>query len=302
MSAISTPNTYKVCISSGKDSVIFEASVPVGESRQANYVGYDIVHSPTEILAYKNTSSRKFQISGKIISRTPDEATVNAHYINLIRSWLLPDFGGSGATPPILVLSAFSNSNIKNVQCVLKSYTISYPDDVDWIFMDFEGNTLNDPMPVVFNVQVDLDEIYTPAQVTNKAWKINVATTPATYSLGRAYGDNSSAGGGQAQQTTPQVSDVPTGGIAHENANASAGNLLGTKSIGPTLPGQGNNSSVLGMSNDGAFSSSTTFSSPVNGLNSNLIDQNSAPQAFTGSTTNTIGNVRTFSVPTPTRR
>src|SRR5574343_353051 len=124
--------TYEVKISSSGGTVIYEASSPIHESRNANYEGYNIVHLPTDIWAYRNTTGRRFTVPGKLVSRTPKEADTNAKYVNLIRSWLLPDFGGSGATPPLVYLSGYNNSNLNRVQCVVKSYSISWPDDVDW--------------------------------------------------------------------------------------------------------------------------------------------------------------------------
>jgi hypothetical protein len=161
--------TFKVQLSCGSQTVIFEASVPVSESRNVNYDSYGVIHLPTDIWAYRNTSSRRFSMSGNLVSRTPSEASQNAKNIDLIRSWALPDFGGTGATPPILRLTAYGNNNINNVKVLLSSYSIQFPDTVDYIF------TGTVPMPVIMNVTIELVEAYSPLEVTAKKWKINVS-------------------------------------------------------------------------------------------------------------------------------
>jgi len=192
--------TYKIMISSGKDFVIFEASSPVSEGRTANYQQNDITHLPTDIWAYKNTTSRHFNITGKLVCRTASEASVNSHYVDLIRSWTQPDFGNTGATPPILKFSAFLNKNMQNIPCILKSYSMSWPDDVDWIYVNADGTKLSDPMPVITTISVDLEEAYSPRQIKNKEWKTKFAKNDGFFIYG--------PGKDGAQHSTPDLATL----------------------------------------------------------------------------------------------
>jgi hypothetical protein len=160
--------SYKVRITGPGGKVTFEASAPLAESRQANYDGYNIIHLPTSLVAYRNTDGRRFSIAGKLVSRTPDEAAQNILHLDLIRSWILPDFGSTGATPPILRIFGYNNFNLDNRQVVLRSYSWNFPEDVDYIW---EGG---EAMPVIGILQVDLEEVYSAEQVTAGAWKIDV--------------------------------------------------------------------------------------------------------------------------------
>jgi hypothetical protein len=160
--------SYKVRITGPGGKVTFEASAPVTESRQASYDGYNIIHLPTTLVAYRNTDGRRFSITGKLVSRTPDEAAQNILHLNLIRSWILPDFGSTGATPPILRIFGYNNHNLDNRQVILRSYSWSFPEDVDYIW---EGG---EAMPVIGVLQMDLDEVYSAEQITTGAWKIDV--------------------------------------------------------------------------------------------------------------------------------
>ena len=72
---------FKVRVTCGNDIVIFEASAPVNESRSANYEGYSIVHLPTDIWAYRNTTSRKFSISGKLAIRLSSKINLSSRSI-----------------------------------------------------------------------------------------------------------------------------------------------------------------------------------------------------------------------------
>lgn len=161
--------SFKVRLSGPQGDLIFEASSPVSESRQASYGGFDIVHLPTSIHTYKNTTSRKFSITGKLVSRTASEANANARNLDLARAWMLPDFGDTGATPPILKLYAYGNKNINGLKVVMLSYDWMFPEDTDYI------HSGEQPMPVIGHLTINCEEIYSAAEITAGAWKLSIA-------------------------------------------------------------------------------------------------------------------------------
>lgn len=217
--------------------VVFEASAPLSENRSANYAGMDITHLPSEMFSYKNTSARHFNITGKLISRNKQEASQNSYYCDLIRTWILPDFGRSGATPPILWLSAYKNNNINRVPCVLNSYTINFPDEVDWIF---EGDN---PMPIIGSISVDLTESYSAKQITGlmdsnkkiyRPWHIKLGKQ-GSFVNGESYKDATASSG----NITPDILDLPDSGLAvvdsivtKETSSSSQPDSFGIKSSG----------------------------------------------------------------------
>lgn len=205
---------YKISLTVGNNVVIFEASSPLDESRTAHYEGMNIMHLPTDIQSYKNTSSRTFSITAKLVSRNSSEASSNSRNIDFIRSWVLPGFGGNGATPPIVLLSAFRNRNINKIPCIIESYSIHYPDDVDWIF---DGK---DPMPVIGSISVTLKEAWTPAQITaasTETWKIKISPA-GKFMTGSDYNDNTSAASGDV---TPPLIDLSNSGNSFNGLAAS---------------------------------------------------------------------------------
>jgi hypothetical protein len=172
-------NSFKIqleVVGPGGGKVIFEVSAPLVEARQATYEGYNITHLPTSIWAYKNTNARHFTITGKLVSRNGAEAKVNVSYLHLIRSWILPGFGTTGTTPPIVFLTAYNNINLTSIPCIILSYNWTFTDEVDYIFDAAE------PMPVIGVLSVELEEAYSPEQITDGVWKMQ---QPTTSSLGQ---------------------------------------------------------------------------------------------------------------------
>lgn len=238
------PMTYKVVLEEiGGDKVVFEASSPVTESRAAAYDTYGITHLPTDIFAYRSTSARSFSISGRLVSRTTGEANANARYLNLIRQWLLPDFGDSGATPPILYLSAYSNDNIRKLKVLLRSYHWSFPDDVDYIFT---GMT---PMPVIGQLGIEVVEAYSPAEVTARVWKIRDNKIGGMFEGGNIPGASSkSLASSMCDASTPMVW-IPTVAAVQNNTSPLANSPL---AAGASFPG------ITGEAASGAISEVTT--------------------------------------------
>lgn len=96
--------SYQVTLVGPNGRVVFDASPTLSEDGGANYDGYGIVHLPSSLYAYRNSDGRRFGVTGQFISRNEAEAKRNIAFLDLLRSWRLPDFGSTGATPPILKL------------------------------------------------------------------------------------------------------------------------------------------------------------------------------------------------------
>lgn len=160
-------NTSKVKIVGPSGKVIFMVSPSsISEGRTANYDPWNLVHLPTDLYAYRNTSSRTWDIQALLVSRTSIEAASNSKILNTVRSWLLPDFANYGAPPDILKFSAYGDANINEVTCILRSYSWNYPSDVDYVF------TTKHKMPIIGTLGISLLEIYSASQIQEKKWQI----------------------------------------------------------------------------------------------------------------------------------
>lgn len=154
-------------------AVTFEAMPTISEGRSASYDPVSVLHHPGDILKYKSSSSRSWTISAKLISRTPQEAEENLSSINKIRAWVMPFYGmgtGSngatarylGAPPPILTLTAYGNTMIGPVKCVLESYSWDWPNDVDYIPAGTGSAPV--PFPAIVSISLTLKESFSPAE------------------------------------------------------------------------------------------------------------------------------------------
>lgn len=287
---------FKVRIVGGDGAglVRFEASSIVSENRTANYEGFNIIHLPTSLWAYRNTNGRHFSINGKLVSRTPSEARANAGYLTTVRRWMLPDFGDSGAPPPIVFLSAYNNRQINSVPCVVLSYSWSFPEEVDYIYGTPE------PMPVIGTLNIDLEEAYSAEQITAGAWKMKQSPLGGNFTEFGERG-NSSTGGSGASLGGPKGSLLPPfgpgfKGIASSfNGFPSLGGAL-TLSPGiiakfPTMAG-----SIIGAATNSPLLS-TVAQEAVGLLNNRFISGNSQQQILDNSN---VSNKPTYSPKIPT--
>lgn len=167
------------------EGIVFDVMPVISESRAATWDNVPVTHHPGEILAYKTTQSRTWQISdAKLISRTPDEARKNLLLLNKVRSWVMPFYGYGtekklknmlGAPPVILQLSAYGSPNIGPVTVVLIDYNFSYPNDVDMIpcsgeYAGDDMDTVIDagtPFPILSSITLNLKEIFSPREFSS---------------------------------------------------------------------------------------------------------------------------------------
>lgn len=269
---------YKVKITGDGATVRFEASVPVTESRAANYDGYNIVHLPTSLWAFRNTNGRRFSVTGKFVSRTPDEAAANAAYLQTIKRWILPGFGTTGSTPPILFFSAYGHQTIKKVPCILQSYSWTFPDDVDYIF------DADEPMPVIGTIQLDLEEAYSANQITDGAWKI-APKSGGSFSRTGVPGTGSTAGEVNTSYSVQQQIAAGTfGGLAGPGQKNNFPTLGGPLALSPgmiaRLPSMASNvvraatnSPTLAVAAESAFELTNRF---IGGTSPQTINNNSS--------------------------
>ena len=162
--------SYQVTLVGPNGRVVFDASPTLSEDGNANYDGYNIVHLPTSLYAYRNSDGRRFGITGQFISRNEAEAKRNIAFLDLLRSWRLPEFGSTGATPPILKLYGYKNKNIDGRQVILNSYSFSFDSNTDYIY------TAKQPMPIIGAISIQLAEVYSAEQITAGKWKMDMSS------------------------------------------------------------------------------------------------------------------------------
>jgi hypothetical protein len=143
-----------------KQAVVFHATPQVQESGTADWVEQTYVRQPASIMWYRGSPSRNFTITAKFISRTKKEANRTFRYVNLLRSWRMPEF--NGAEPQVLHLFGYGQT-FRGIPVVIRSLNIDYNDDVDYIKTDMKdvaGGKGDSDVPIVLPVSLTLQEIH----------------------------------------------------------------------------------------------------------------------------------------------
>lgn len=155
-------------------SIVFTVMPIVDENRSASYDSLTPTHHPGSIQAYKTTSSRTFNINGKFISRSIDEANRTLKYLNTIRSWVMPYYGSGtaesytnkiGLPPEILRFNAYGDKNLKDIPVVLTNYSWTYPEDVDYV-QAIDADNKSYPVPRVIEISLSIMESYAPNELS----------------------------------------------------------------------------------------------------------------------------------------
>lgn len=164
--AESTNHIVKL-VQADDDAFLVEFTImpEVTEDRTAEYEPLSATQMPGEFQKYKGTKATSWQINGKLVCRTRDEANLNLHYVNTLRAWTMPFFGHNqasnlGAPPPVLWFSGY-RSLVGRVPVVMLSANWVWPSDCDWIptgERSADGEEI--PFPTVMNVSIRLVESF----------------------------------------------------------------------------------------------------------------------------------------------
>ena len=156
----------------GMEQVEFNLSPEISESKLVIYAEINDIRQAASILIYGGSPSRKWNITAKFLSRTPEEANSTWKSIQLLRSWTNPDtnykYGIDTATPHVLRLYGYGRT-WQGIPVVITSLSTDYPTDMDYIpaattvdGVTYEYGTL---VPVIQTVTIQLTEARTPIEL-----------------------------------------------------------------------------------------------------------------------------------------
>ena len=143
--------------------VPFEVQPVISESGTALYTEINDIRQAGSIMIYMGSPGREISINATFISRSREEAAANRKYVQLLRSWRLPEKEGTGLavrSPSRLRLSGYgkwlgSTDGIsKGIPVRLTNLSIDMPDDTDYLqTQDGEYH-----VPIVWKVNISLKE------------------------------------------------------------------------------------------------------------------------------------------------
>lgn len=136
--------------------VVFFVQPNISESGTAQYTEIGDIRQPASLLIYMGSPSRTFSIDATFVSRTQAEAEQNLRYVNILRSWRMPE-GTSGdgelavKSPSRLFLWGLNNQ-FKGISVRMTDLNITLNDETDYI------TTPKGAVPIVWNVSITLKE------------------------------------------------------------------------------------------------------------------------------------------------
>lgn len=147
-------------VNTGTEQIVFNLSPEISESKQVIYAEIGDIRQAASILIYGGSPSRKWSVSAKFLSRTPQEADATWKSIQLLKSWTNPDtnykYGIDSGTPHVLRLHGYGRT-WQGIPVVLTSLNTDYPTDMDYIPTEYGTN-----VPVIQGVSFQLTEARTP--------------------------------------------------------------------------------------------------------------------------------------------
>lgn len=131
-------------------TVVFNVTPQLSESGSLVAVDIGEMRSAGSIIIYLGSPARTFNINAKFVSRTPQEASINLNYINILKAWRMPQ--GDMEEPETIRLFAYDKV-LKGIPCMMQNLNIEWSDDVDYI-----PSTNGVPVPIIQTVSIALKE------------------------------------------------------------------------------------------------------------------------------------------------
>lgn len=122
---------------------------------KANYTQIDPVHNNYPFQAYKNSQVDEISIQGTFLAENSDQAGYWIAVTTFFKTMTKMFFGQGanvGAPPPICTLNGYGASIFDNVPIVIKSFSVDFASDVNYIKCDKYGTSTWVPITSSINV------------------------------------------------------------------------------------------------------------------------------------------------------
>lgn len=132
-------------------------------SSKANYTQIDPVHNIYPFNAYKNSQIDDITISGDFTCETETDAYYWIGATTFFRTVTKMFYGSSefqGNPPPVCQLTGYGSSVFNTVPVIVKSFTVDFKDDVNYVKCTLAGGATPTWVPIISTVSVVLTPIY----------------------------------------------------------------------------------------------------------------------------------------------
>ena len=125
---------------------------------EAMYTEMELTHTNYQPHAFNRSQIQNIGISAKFTSQTDLWAKHSLGVIHFLRTITKMRYGEGdplrGAPPPVLSFTAYGRYMFENVPVVVKSFSITLPDDVDYAELNVDGQY--HAVPTLFTIDIEL--------------------------------------------------------------------------------------------------------------------------------------------------
>lgn len=140
--------------------VVFPVLPNITLSTKANYNTIEPTHNNYPFMAYKNSQVDEINIAGKFIAETEKDASYWIAATTFFRTATKMFYGkgdNAGNPPIICQLSGYGSNIFENIPVVVKSFSLTFPEDVNYIKCTRFGTTW---VPILSTLNVIVQPIY----------------------------------------------------------------------------------------------------------------------------------------------
>lgn len=148
--------------------IVFPYTPSITVSHSASYDSKNVLHSNYTQYFYKSSSVSGIQITGKFTAQNEYEAQVILAVQNLGRALTKMQYGKdtyAGAPPPVCELYGYGDYMFNYIPVGVESFSMTYPQDVDYISLSTPNLFGNTSVPVVTEVTIGLVILYSKEEI-----------------------------------------------------------------------------------------------------------------------------------------
>ena len=150
--------------------IIFPYTPTIEVSHSASYSEANALHSNYTQYFYKNSKVSEIIVKGKFSCQNEFEASVLLAVLHLGRALTKMNFGGGqfvGSPPPICMLMGYGQYMFDKVPVAVQSFSMSVPDDVDYITVNQDESTGygSTSVPVLTDITFELLPMYSKKEM-----------------------------------------------------------------------------------------------------------------------------------------
>lgn len=141
--------------------VVFPYQPTITFSTKANYEMIEPIHNNYPFMGYKNSQVDEISIQGQFTAETEKDASYWIAATTFFRTVTKMFYGNSdeaGNPPIICLLNGYGSSIFENVPVVVKNFTITLPEDVNYVRCDAFGTLTW--VPILSTIQIGVQPIY----------------------------------------------------------------------------------------------------------------------------------------------